>query len=149
MKKLFTLLAMATLMIVATITSCSDDDKTVNPNTLPETATKFIETYFPGDIIKRVEKNPKHPQAMYDVTMKSGFEFEFDGTGQWVDIDAPNGQIVPEAIIPYNIATYLSENYSGQGVTEISKETYGYSVDLTNGLDLTFDTNGQFMGVDK
>ena len=69
--------------------------------------------------------------------------------GQWTDIDAGLGYYVPFELVPLGISTYLSTNYPTQNITELSRTVSGgYVVDLTNGAELIFDVNGNFIGYD-
>lgn len=148
MKKIFSLLAL-TAVLVLTFTACSDDDEKLNPNQLPESAVTFLNTYFPGDQIKSVEKDAEHDGAYYDVVLHSGYEVEFDVSGAWVDVDAPAGKTVPSGIVPSAITEYVAENYAQDGINEISKEKYGYKIELLSGVDIKFDNNFVIIGVDK
>lgn len=147
MKKFLLLLMVG---VVAMMTwSCGDDDddkETKVPfDTLPQAAQTFINQYFAGDTPVRVELEANK----YDVRLKSGFEIEFDTTGQWIDVDAPNGQTVPDGIVPEKILEYITANYLGAYVDEISRNASGYEVDLTDGHDLFFDKDCNFIRATK
>ena len=72
---------------------------------------------------------------------------EFDGNGNWDKVDCKY-KAVPAALVPDVIAKYVSANYAGALVTKIDKELYGYEIELNNGLDLKFSTNGQLLEID-
>ena len=42
----------------------------------------------------------------------------------------------------------MSLNYPTSGINEISVEINGYEVELINGLDLLFDLDGNFLGIE-
>lgn len=147
MKKTFSILFIA--LFAALTWSCSDDDDTpVPPSDLPAAANTFISTYFSGDKIVKVNRDGSGANATYDVIFASGYEVEFNSQGAWVDVDAPMGMTIPSGIAPLAISDYVSLNYPTQGINEISVEYYGYDVELLNGIDLMFDQQGNFIGID-
>lgn len=147
MKKTFSILFIALFAVLTW--SCSDDDDTpVPPSDLPTAADTFISTYFSGDKIVRVEREGEHSGAEYDVIFASGYEVEFNAQGAWIDVDAPMGMTIPSGIAPLGIESYIATNYPTQGINEISVEYYGYEVELLNGIELMFDQQGNFIGID-
>lgn len=68
--------------------------------------------------------------------------------GEWVDVDAPVNMIILDGIAPETIVNYIEENYPEYGINEISKETYGYGGELVNNVELRFNAQGEFLGVD-
>ncbi|MDE6116482.1 MAG: PepSY-like domain-containing protein [Duncaniella sp.] len=148
MKKTISILFVA-LLAALTWSCSSDDDKDIpiSADQLPANAKNFISMYFPQDKIVKVERDGSHPYADYDVRFQSGFEVEFNASGDWVDVDAPMGQTIPAGIAPGAIENYVSLNYPTSGINEISAEINGYEVELVNGLDLLFDLQGNFVGI--
>lgn len=144
MKKIL-LLSLAVLAAVG-LWSCSDDDKDLNPTELPAAAKTFINTYFPDATVKKVKLDTEFAGAEYDVTLSNGFELEFTQTGDWVDIDAPKGQSVPAAIVPVPITAYVIQNFPDSQINEISRIYPGYQIELNNGVELSFNSDGQIIG---
>lgn len=128
--------------------ACSDDDNDDTPisgNDLPQTAQAFLAQYYPGVKVNRASTDTDDGRTEYDVYLANGHEVTFDFAGIWLDVDAPAGQTIPDGIAPAGIVDYLHQNYFGCGINEISKEPYGYDVELTNGTDLEFNSNGDFL----
>ncbi len=150
MKKFF-ILTLLTIFAVTFATSCSDDDddKTIPGVELPGTAKNFIASYFPGDEIIKVERKGDNAGTKYDVKFRSGMEVEFDAIGEWIDVDAPKGRTIPAGIAPQTITEFIEANYPGSGINEISRDYRGYEVELLNGLDLRFNPEGFFIGIDR
>lgn len=136
------------LFLIMGMWSCSsdDDDKVVPETELPAAAKTFLMSYFPEAKVLKVEKDTKHANAEYDVTLSNGFSVEFTQAGEWVDVDAPLGITVPDGIVPPAISAYIAEKYPDNGVNEISKEATHYEVELVTGLDLNFSLDGIFLG---
>lgn len=144
MKKIFTLSALAIMMVLA-FASCSDDEKNIEAGQLPSNAVSFIKAYFPDDTVTVAKQENDGKKAKYEVTLASGYEIEFDHAGEWTDIDAPDGMTVPEGIIPTPITNYVAEHHPNEGINEISKESYGYKVELTTKVDLHFNKDGVYI----
>ena len=60
---------------------------------------------------------------------------------------AVNGA-VPADLIPASIAEYVKTHFPGTQIVKIDKERRGYEVELSNDLDLQFNKNGKFIGID-
>lgn len=136
------------------LTACSSDDDSVtetviNYEQLPEQSRTFIETHFAGVQTIRVEKNlvPDADGTVYEVKLANGFEIDFDADGVWVEVDG-NGNPVPNSIVPEAILTYVQSNYPPELFVEsIEKKNYGYRIELSNDVELRFDSDGGFIGI--
>ena len=149
MKKIFALISMAALMLLS-FSACSDDkDELISENALPHAAQTFISTYFPQDNVVKIVKDADKSQHTFEVYFSSGFEVEFDSDGNWIDVDAPAGQVVPQGIVPDAIASYVQEKYPSDPINEISRKAVGYETELASGLDLHFDSDGNFLYAER
>ena len=83
----------------------------------------------------------------YKVLLTGGTEIEFDGKGNWEEIDG-NKKAIPNTVLPQKITSYVASNYKGQGVEKIEKESWGYQIELLSGLEIEFDNNGKFLRID-
>ena len=113
---------------------------------LPDPITTFIKQNFPNASVVGVEPDHDHGGMEYDVYLNDGTELDFDANNQWETIES-RGKGVPAAFIPKAIATYVQGNYQ-MPIVKIHKEHYGYEVELSNGMELSFDRQGHFMGMD-
>lgn len=150
MKTLKWMYLAAVAVLAPSLASCDKhDDQPISPNALPTAAQQFVKQYYADATIIYVEKDKDHYDGEYDVTLSNATEITFDRQGNWVDVDAPKGQTIPDGIAPATIASYVTTNYTAPiGINEISKERFGYEVELTTGLDLRFDANGTYLGLD-
>ncbi|MCM1291780.1 MAG: PepSY-like domain-containing protein [Prevotella sp.] len=149
MKKTFRILGIGFIAAVAlTFASCSDDeDYPVPANKLPIAAQNFINNYYSGVKISTVEVDKEDGKTEFDVTLANGHEVTFTPEGEWTDVDAPYGQTVPDSFVLPAILDYIRVTYPGQGVNEISRQSYGYEVELTNGIELKFNSIGEYLGL--
>ena len=83
----------------------------------------------------------------YKVMYQSGEKVEFDKKGNWRDIECKTSQ-VPAALIPAQITANVNATFPGAVVTEIDQDRRGYSVKLSNGLELEFNKKFQIVELD-
>lgn len=136
------------LAIAATIVglqSC-DDDKKINPDKLPDTAEKFITDNFPEATISSVVKKYDGFVIHYNAYLSDGTYIEFSKDGDWKEVvNRVSG--VPSSIIPEKIASYVAENYNNALILEIKRDKH-YEVELSSGIELVFDLDGNFLHFD-
>lgn len=152
MKKTFSLLSLMFVCLLGfSLASCSDnnDDEPISATQLPKEAQTFISTYYPNAQVAGVMRDTDHGTTEYDVTMTNGHKLSFDAAGSWTEVDAPTGTRIPTGFIPQPIVEYVGQNYPAEGFNEISRTKNGYDVELTNDLDLIFDSAGQFVRLDR
>lgn len=114
---------------------------------LPEAITAFVKQYFPNATIVRAQPDQEYQGLEYDVYLNDGTEIDFDANNQWDKVEC-RASAVPAALIPQAIANYVKNNYRGTAIVKIDKDAYGYDIGLSNGLDVEFDHNGNFLRVD-
>ena len=114
---------------------------------LPAEVTSFVNKHFPGTTVVGVETDSEYGGLEYDVLLSDGTEIDFDRAHQWESVDC-KVKAVPAAIVPAPIANYVKANYQALPITKINNKRYGYEVNLSNGLELRFDANGNFAGFD-
>lgn len=118
-------------------------------NKLPQSSQEFIAKLVRVEDISyiKMEKENFLSSKEYEVKMKDGSEFEFNQNGLWKEIkDKVHG--VPVAIIPQRITAYVNKSFPMNKITKITRTNRKYEIELTNGLDLTFNSKGEFMRVD-
>lgn len=151
MKKIKTILIMMLSVVTISLAACSDDDKEtlITESELPAASNTFVKNYFPNVKVTRVEKDKDKGKIEYDVYLANGFEITFNEAGEWIDVDAPYGATIPAGIAPVSIVSYVESYYPNEGINEISRYPSGYSVELTNDVDLLFDAQGNFIRIDR
>lgn len=84
----------------------------------------------------------------YEVLLTNGTEIDFDGKGNWVEVDAKKGK-VPATIIPAFVTDYLkNNNFKTEFVTKIERDRRGYEVELNTDISFKFDKKGNFRKAD-
>lgn len=149
MKKL--LLGLSFLLAIAVFTvSCSKDDN-VNDVVLPSKANTFLSAKFKGaNIVKLSKVNDNQTKKEFEVILDNGIKVEFDKDGNWVEIEAiKDDGTIPNEFVPAKIHAYVTLNYPNLGINSIEIEDDGYEIELTDGTDLDFDLDGNFLKIDK
>lgn len=142
MKKFF--LILISFVTMSAFVSCSD--KPVTEDKLPKNAKTFLDTYFKGievfSVIKEMDGD-------YDVELVDGTEIDFLHYGEWKKVDC-HGRPIPVGFYPASITTYVATHYPDAFIDEIQFEHNRYKVGLYMLVDveLIFDSNGNYVGVD-
>ena len=146
MKKLFLTLAIA---LAGSFAASAANDYYRDTNNLPQAAKIFLDKNFKHSEVSfvKVEKNFGRIDE-YEVVLQDGTEVSFDRNGNWDNVEMPVKKSVPGEIVPPEIARYVGQNYPKQRIVSIDKESGGYEVELSDGLDLKFNKAGQFKRID-
>ena len=144
MKKIKFFLLMAMVMTMSlNVMADDDDDRVITYDQLPQTAQAFLKANF-------ATKVPLLVTADWDdftIRYESGEKIEFDRSGNWKDIECYNSK-VPTAAVPEQISSYISQNYPGKSIIQLERHRSVYEVKLNNGMEVEFNRNFQFIGVD-
>ena len=76
-------------------------------------------------------------------------EIEFDANGNWKEVNGKNKAAIPIGFIPEKINTYVSQNFTNRKISKIDKDSDKIEVELTDGQDLDFSSDGEFLRLDK
>lgn len=139
---------MVSLMLLTLVVSVSATVYAGTPiksSELPAAAQKFLSKHFPGDNVRKAEKDQGRRGMEYEVDLTSGAEVEFNADGGWKEVKAARGNSVPSAIVPAGIAKHVAANYSKLTIVEISRKRGGYKVELSNGSELLLTEDGKAM----
>ncbi len=148
MKKILKLLPILLIaMLGISFASCSDKDEPISSSDLPSISKEFITEYFPSASIVSTQKYKDE----YEVVLSDGTKIEFDKKGDWTEVDAVPGKTIPMGFYPGEIDNYVSQNFDGEGINEITKVKRGFEVEITTGTEMVFAHDGSFIeiGVDR
>lgn len=151
MKKIVLTLSAIMLLIAVSVTKSYADDKIITVQQLPAKAQQFIKKHFADKQVSYTAKDTDLLDGDYKVMFSDGCKVEFNSKGDWEKVDCVGG-CVPAAIIPAPIAKYITANYKDVCAKEIKfdKELISsrYKVELQNTMELVFDKQGNFVGID-
>lgn len=134
-------------MMSFNIVANAGNDKPINVKELPAKAQTLLTKHFKGQKVMLATIESGVVSRSYDVVLRNGTKLEFDKKGNLTEIDCKQS-IVPSQLIPQPIKNYLKENYRGEAVRKIEWNKKEYEVELTNGIDLTFNKHFQLIDID-
>lgn len=146
MKKQVIFLAALTCMMIHSVSTFADD-RIIPVNQLPEAAQKFVQATFPGQTISYATIDVDYGSKSYEVRLDNFVEIEFDKDGTWEKVDC-NYIAVPAELIPASIAEYVHTNFPNTKIVKIDKERRGFEVELSNDMDLHFNSQGKLLHID-
>ena len=148
MKRIFRILMIAICcMVSCNMAANAGNDKPIYVNALPAKAQTLLNNHFNSQKVMLATIESGVVSRNYDVVLQNGTKLEFDKKGNLTEINCKQG-IVPALLIPQTIKNYLKDNYAGQSVKKIEMNKNEYEVELTNGLDLTFNKHFQLIDID-
>ncbi|MEE1141580.1 MAG: PepSY-like domain-containing protein [Segatella copri] len=148
MKRIFRILMIAICcMVSCNMAANAGNDKPISVNALPAKAQTLLNNHFNSQKVMLATIESGVVSRSYDVVLQNGTKLEFDKKGNLTEINCKQG-IVPALLIPQAIKNYLKDNYAGQSVKKIEMNKNEYEVELTNGLDLTFNKHFQLIDID-
>ena len=148
MKRIFQKLMIAICcMVSCNMVANAGNDKPIAVNALPVKAQTLLSNHINNQKVMLATIESGVVSRSYDVVLQNGTKLEFDKKGNLTEIDCKLG-IVPALLIPQAIKNYLKDNYAGQSVKKIEMNKNEYEVELTNGLDLTFNKHFQLIDID-
>lgn len=134
----------ATMRVVITfllVSSLCFGDWVVPVSALPQKASSFINSTFPGSQIWKVERDG----MKYEVKLSNGVDIDFNLAGDWVNIDG-NWVIIPFSVLPVSVANTVKQAYPNTLIIDVEKEWGNYKVKLNNFMELYISSSGQLIG---
>ena len=133
--------------VLCCLTACADRPQSVTFNELPEPAQTFIETYFHTSDIASAIREKDGLDVDYDVRLYDGTDIDFNSNGDLEEIDC-QVKAVPDGIVPQVVVTYVMRQFQRQSIVKYSIDKRTQEVKLSNGQELVFDDNGNFLRYD-
>ena len=141
---------LATCLLVAlTFGFSANAQKTViTKSALPVNAQIFLKTHFSGQEPNYILQDKETFSTDYKVQFSNNIEVEFDAKGNWEEVDG-NHTAIPTTLIPKTIASYVKTHFANTTITKIDKGTWGYEVNLSNGIELEGNSKSKFLRIDN
>lgn len=119
---------------------------TVDYQSLPSKARKFLEKHCDGHAVVKCEKT--FTSGEYDIQLADGIEFEFDSKGNVIETEAPEGYSLSspllKAVVPGKLYRLLIHNGFEQSVEAVHRDRSGYRIDVSDPVfkAVAFDPSG-------
>lgn len=136
----------ALLVLTTCFTACANEKVITYPE-MPLQAQRLIEAHFSKADVSLVMMDRELLRTEYEVRLNDGTKVEFDGDGELTKIDC-GAKAVPEALIPEAVRSYVAASFPNTFVTEWGKDDRGWKAELSNGLDLEFNSKYEFLRID-
>lgn len=115
---------------------------------LPAPARTILKNNFRAKVnIIKIDKTLSRIND-YDVVLTDGSKIEFDAKGNWESVEMGAGKTVPNGFVPAAVRSYVNKNQPKATIVGIERDRKGYSVELSNGIDMKFDKAGKFLKYD-
>ena len=148
MKRMMRILMIAICcMLSCNMAANAGNDKPIAVNALPIKAQTLLSNHFNNQKVMLATIESGVVSRSYDVVLQNGTKLEFDKKGNLTEIDCKQGT-VPDQLIPQAIKNYLQNNYPRQSVKKLEIKKNEYEVELSNGMDLTFNKHFQLIDID-
>lgn len=142
-------LGLALLVGAAGITVSCDKEEIVEANELPTISSAFLDEHFKSVKILSVTREKEGLSGTeYQVLLDNSVEVTFDKNGQWSEVDSKRNEALPTSFILAPIVSYVDSNYETASIVGIDIDNNTFEVELSNSLDLVFDTDGKFLRID-
>jgi len=130
--------------------SCEKESSSIGIAEFPGNSATFLSDHFAGAMpVHLKKKNEGKKGTEYTAYLDNGVKVKFDNNGDWKEVEAARGETIPTSFILQKIVDYVSANYAGLQINSIEKERFGFEVKLTSRLELEFNTNGDFLRIDR
>lgn len=134
-------------MFMQPVTSFADDDKFVPIEQLPTEVWIFVHKNFPQTSISSATKDYELMGEKYEVRLTNGTKIKFDKDGHWDNVNCKTRN-VPTPLIPTTIYKFVRAYYPTTSIVKIDKKRYGYTVELSNDIELKFNRSGLLISID-
>lgn len=142
-RTIFTIL----VSVFCTIGFVKADDVPITTKQLPQQAQNFLNEYYKGVKVLLATHDNDFFDNEYEVVLADGTKVEFDNNGRWESISQRGKAILPQ-LVPPQIAEFVNQHYATVIIQKIQRDRRGYEVDLSNGLELKFDTAMRLVEID-
>ena len=125
----------------------ADNDQPISVEQLPQNAQHLLKTDFADFKVVFAEMENRALNKSYEVKFANGGSIEFNKKGEWIEIDCKN-KAVPKKFIPQPILKHVKKTWADTKIVKIEKDRKHYEVELSSGLEVTFDKNFKVIDID-
>ena len=124
----------------------ADNDRLIQFSQLPVEAQQTVNNHFNGKKVAYTMVDPGFGRT-YEVVFDDATKIEFHKNGQWKEVDM-NMQAVPQEFIPEAIQAYVNTNFPDAYICHIDIKGNKKEVELSNGLELKFNSRDRVVEID-
>lgn len=114
----------------------------------PEPAQRFLRTYFSTITVAYSFSEERYGALFFRVKYSDGTDVRFYENGEWQRVKM-HYKTVPDGILPPKIKQYMQNSpYRKVAIKEIERKPYGFELELLSDIEILFDHEGNFLGLD-
>jgi len=132
--------------LTISLTACAHD-QIVPFEQVPQPAKDIVVKYFDASQVSYVKLDKDLFDWEYEVKFNDGRSIEFNKAGELKKVDC-KASAVPVDLVPEQVRNYVKANFPNAFITEWGRDDFGYKAELSNGLDLEFNRNYEFLRID-
>ena len=136
----------ALMAFVCSLTACADD-QLVTFAQLPVEAQNTVKQYFDEANIAFCTLDREFLGKEYKVQFNDGSEIKFEGDGSLHSVDC-KFSAVPDALVPEIVRQQVKASFPQAVIVEWGKDDRGWKAELSNQLELKFNSKYQMSGID-
>lgn len=133
------------LAMMMFLVSC-DKETIISSGDLPDEINDYISTHFPSHTILQSIEDKDGFTKTYDVQLDGNVSLEFNRKKEIIEVESETE--LPSSVIPAKISHYVTENYPSNVITDWELDDNNQHVELDNGVELKFTTDGDFLSID-
>lgn len=114
---------------------------------LPVKAQEFVKTYFSDYTIQYIFSDREFADIDYKIRFEDGTEIEFNAKGDWTDVSGKK-KCIPTAFILTEITNYIETYHKDLCITDIEREFNRITIELSNNLEIEFNSKGKLISYD-
>lgn len=136
------------LLVFIGLISC-EKEKLIEENSLPAAALDYIGLHYSNqEIVQIIRIRENVGGIAYSVILNDGSKLKFEKSGTCRSIErGSNG--IPDSVILPKILEYVHVNYESEEIVEWDKDKKIIEIELSNGLELMFTEEGEFLKIDS
>ena len=144
MRKLFLIMA----LVVTILTASARDTYSHDVGVLPVAAQTILKNNFKAKVSHIKIDKTLGKVSEYDVVLTDGTEVSFDSKGNWKEVEVGVNKSIPSALVPAEIRNYVKQHQKNSPIVGIEKNRSGYEIELANGVEMKFNSDGKFLRYD-
>lgn len=129
------------------VATASAESRPIDSSALPIEAQQFIQKHFPQQKVVFASIDSGLFDTDYDVRLNNGTKLEFNNKGVCKDAENKQG-LLPVSIMPNYVVEYVKANFPTAAYYKIECDNRTIEVEISNGLEITFNQQGEVIEID-
>ena len=140
-------LLVALIALGCSLSACADHDQLITFAQLPAVAQETVRKYFDEAQVSFCTLDREFFGKEYNVHFNDGTEIKFEGDGSVHKVDC-KFRAVPDDLVPAVVRQQCAAMAPQAVIIEWGKDDWGWKAELSNKLEIKFNSKLQMIGVD-